>query len=120
MKLLIVILAMIYAGVCHAADSFSTFTLTTHTQTSTVQQTEYSDPFTGEIDEISVYSSAGVTGSVAIAAIDSYSGNALVLATNVAVSEYMVWRPRVMPVSIDGATTLVITNSATEARFNCH
>jgi len=106
-------------GLCQA-DDYRTFTVTTHATTSSVAMTKYADPFTGEIDEISVYTPDGVTGAVAIAAIDPYSGNALVLATNAGVSTNMVWRPKITPPAIVGATALVVTNTSTDNRFNAH
>jgi len=106
-------------GLCQA-DDYRTFTVTTHASTSSIAMTKYADPFTGEIDEISVYTPSGVTGSVAIAAIDPYSSGALVLATNATVTEYMVWRPKIMAPAITGSTSLTVTNAVTDDRFNAH
>jgi len=118
MKQIILFLGMfLLAALCRAGD-YRTFTITTHSQTSSVAVTGYADPFTGDIDEISVYTDAGVTGAVAIAVIDPYSSDALVLGTNAAVTSRMTWRPKVMPPAITGATSLVVTNAATADRFN--
>jgi len=94
--------------------------VTTHSQTSSIAITGYADPFTGDIDEILVYTDAGVTGAVAIAAIDPYSSDALVLATNATVTSRMIWRPKIMPPAITGATGLTVTNAVTDDRFNAH
>lgn len=99
------------------AGDYRTWTITTHSQTSSVAMTGYADPFTGEIDEISVYTSSGVTGAVAVAAIDPYSSGALVLATNAAVTGYMIWRPRIEVPAVGGATSLAVTNTVTADRF---
>lgn len=116
-KLLVFLHAMMFVTWCLAGD-FRTWTVTTHTQTSSIAMTKYADPFVGEIDEISVYSPVGITGAVAVAAIDSFTSNALVLATNALVSGSMVWRPRIMPPAMTGATSLTVTNAVTDARFN--
>ena len=105
------------AALCRAGD-YRTFTITTHSQTSSVAVTGYADPFTGDIDEISVYTDAGVTGAVAIAVIDPYSSDALVLATNATVTSRMTWKPRAEAPAVGGATSLVVTNTATADRFN--
>ena len=113
----ILIIGVVMLAIRCLAGDYSMFTVTTHAQTSTVAVTEYADPFIGEIDEIAVYSSAGVTGAVAIAAIDPYSSGALVLATNATVTGYMVWKPRIEVVAVGGATSLAVTNTVTADRF---
>jgi len=104
------------AALCRAGD-YRTFTVTTGTNAAAAV-TGYADPFTGDIDEISVYTDAGVTGAVAVAVIDPYSSDALVLATNATVTSRMTWKPRTMAPAITGATSLVVTNTATADRFN--
>ena len=110
---------MLWVGVCLAGD-YRTFTVTMNSSNAALAVTGYADPFTGEIDEISVYTDAGVTGAVAIAAIDPYSSDALVLATNATVTSRMIWRPKIMPPAITGATGLTVTNAVTDDRFNAH
>jgi len=116
LKNILIIGMVIWAAQCLAGD-YRTFTVTTHTSAPSTAITGYADPFTGEIDEISVYSTAGVTGAVAIAAIDPYSSGALVLATNATVTGYMTWKPRVEVPAVGGATNLTVTNTVTADRF---
>jgi hypothetical protein len=116
MRKIIVIVAMLAACLCRAGD-WRDIVITTHATTSSVAVTKYADPFTGEIDEIAVYSPAGVTGAVAVAAIDPYSSGALVLATNATVTGYMVWKPRIEAPAVGGATSLTVTNTASADRF---
>lgn len=113
---ILIIGLMVIAAQCLAGD-YQMFTVTTHATTSSVAMTKYADPFTGDIDEIAVYTPSGVTGAVAVAAIDSYSDGALVLGTNAAVTGYMVFRPRIMEPAISGASSLVVTNAASADRF---
>ena len=103
-------------GLCRAGD-YRTFTITTGTNAAAAV-TGYADPFTGPIDEISVYTDAGVTGAVTIAVIDPYSSDALVLATNATVTSRMTWRPRIVAPAVGGATSLTVTNTVTDDRFN--
>ena len=105
------------AALCRAGD-YRTFTVTMNSSNAALAVTGYADPFTGDIDEISVYTDAGVTGAVAVAVIDPYSSDALVLATNATVTSRMTWKPRTMAPAITGATSLVVTNTATADRFN--
>jgi hypothetical protein len=77
----------------------------------------YADPFTGEIDEVAVFASVA-TGTVSIAVIDPYSGDALVLATNAACGEYVVWTPRLTEAAMTGDAARVVTNSASADRIN--
>ena len=101
--------ATVYAG------SVVTVTLSTGTNATA---TAYTDSFTGEIEDITVYPSTAVTGSVAIAAIDPYSGAALVLGTNAAVSAANVFVPRIVnSEAIGGAASRVVTNDVAAARF---
>ena len=97
------------------AGSAVTVTLSTGTNATA---TAYTDSFTGEIEDITVYPSAGATGSVAVAAIDPYSAAALVLGTNAAVSAANVFVPRIVnSEAIGGAASRVVTNDVTAARF---
>ena len=116
LKNILIISVLMLAVKCLAGD-YRTFTVTTHATNASYAVTNFADPFTGEIDEISVYSVSGVTGAVAIAAIDPYSSGALVLATNAAVTEYMTWKPRIEVPAVGGATNLVVTNTVTADRF---
>ncbi|MDD4860796.1 MAG: hypothetical protein PHH96_02195 [Smithellaceae bacterium] len=121
MRILIVLLSVFFFQTGWLfADDYRTFTVTTHAQTSSVAVTKYADPFTGEIDEISVYTPSGVTGAVSIAAINPYDSSALVLAANAAVSGRMIWRPRIEAPAVGGATSLTVTNTVTADRFNSH
>lgn len=79
----------------------------------TATVTKYADPFIGDIAEVAVYTGSGVTGAVSIVALDSFSGTALVLATNAAASGYLVFTPRVDPAAVGGSSALTITNTAT-------
>lgn len=117
-KLTIAILCMIISASC-IAGSVETFTLTANNTNAAIVITNYAGSFVGEIDEIAVYTPSGVTGSVAVAAIDSYSGNELVLATNSIVG-YAVWRPRVMETALTGDVALVVTNAASCDRLNAY
>ena len=103
------------ASASHA--EYAMFTLTTHSQTSTVAITEYANPVIGDIDEISVTCPVGTTGAVAVAAIDPYSTNALVLGTNATVSGQIIWRPRVVAPAVGGTTALTVTNTVANDRF---
>ena len=76
----------------------------------------FSNPFTGEIDEIAVYA-IGNTGAVSIVAIDPFSSTALVLATNATAKTYTVWTPRIMQAAIGGATALSVTNLPSADRY---
>jgi hypothetical protein len=115
MKTLALLIALLFAGVAFSGD-LVTWTVRSH-MTSSVPVTAYANAFVGEIDEVAVYGSTTATGTVTIVVTDSYSGNALVLCTNAAVSAYTVWTPRVEAAAIDGATALTITNTVTADRF---
>lgn len=115
MKTLALLSMLLCASVALCGDMV-TWTLRSHL-TSSVPVTAYANPFVGEIDEVAVYGSAGATGTVSVTITDSFSGNALVLCTNAAVSAYTVWTPRVEIAAIGGATALTITNTATADRF---
>ena len=115
MRTIFILFALLSASASHA--EYSMFTLTTHAQTSTVAITGYADPFIGDIDEISVTCPVGTTGAVAVAAIDPYSTNALVLGTNATVTGQIVWRPRVVAPAVGGATALTVTNTVANDRF---
>ena len=115
-KMSLVLSVVLCAVACMAGD-FRTFTVTMNPTNAALAITNFADPFVGEIDEISVYTPAGVTGAVAIAAIDPYSSGALVLATNAAVTVYEVWRPRIEVPAVGGATSLAVTNTVTADRF---
>lgn len=110
MRKLSIIMGMMFIAFASIAGEQYVWTVTTHATTSTVAVTKYADPFIGEIDEIAVYTPSGVTGAVTIAAIDPYSSTAFVLATNAAVTGYMVWAPRIVPPIVTGATSLTVTN----------
>jgi len=115
MRNLIIITAAVLVTAAAYAGSAITFTLSTGTNTAA---TAYSDSFTGEIEDITVYPSTGATGAVAVAAIDPYSSGALVLATNAAVSAANVFVPRVVnSEAIGGAAARVVTNDVAAARY---
>jgi hypothetical protein len=116
MRNLLICLVILSASVLVAGES-QVISITANSQTSTLEVVKYANPFIGLIDEITVYAPSGVTGSVAVAAVDPYSGASLVLATN-DVSGSMVWRPRVMDTSLTGDVALAITNSASSAMYN--
>lgn len=117
--MLLIVMLFAALSLCRA-DDYRTFTITTGTN-ATVAVVGYADSFTGEIDEFSVYTDAGVTGAVAIVAVDPYSENELVLATNSAVTDDVVWWPRIVAPAVGGATSLTVTNAATaNDRFNAH
>lgn len=110
-------LTIICAGLLVAACAFGGNAITWTASVGTNDNaTAYANPFTGDIDEIIVYA-PGNTGTVTIAAIDPYSGNALVLATNAASSVQTVWTPRVMEATEGGSTALTVTNLPTADRF---
>ena len=114
-KTTMIIAALLTAASVVHAGSAVTVALSTGTNATA---TAYTDSFTGEIEDITVYPSAGATGSVAIAAIDPYSAAALVLGTNAAVSAANVFVPRVVnSEAIGGAASRVVTNDVTAARF---
>jgi hypothetical protein len=75
--------------------------------------TGFADPFTGDVEEVAVYTVAGVTGAVSIAALDPFSGAALVLATNASVTGFLVFTPRVLAADFGGSAALTVTNTAT-------
>lgn len=112
MKSKIILLVLFLAAITGVAADYRTFTLTTGTNAASAV-TNYAESFAGNIVEISVYTASGATGAVAIAAIDPWRTNALVLATNAAVSGSMTWRPRVEAPAVGGATALSITNQTT-------
>ena len=111
-KLSLIIVASVLAACAHAGSQV-TFTAATGTNTTV---TAYADSFTGEIDEIAVYSTVAM-GTVSIAALDPYSGTALVLATNAAVGTFTQWTPRLVAATDGGATSRVVTNNVTFDRF---
>jgi len=116
-KQILIAALMLTVGICLAGD-FRTFTVTMNSSNAALAITNFADPFVGEIDEIAVYTPSGVTGAVAIAAIDPYSSGALVLATNAAVTGYEVWRPRIEAPAVGGATAFSVTNkTATSEPF---
>jgi len=115
-KLSLIIGAAVLVAACASAGEAVTWVLTVGTNTAA---TGYSDSFTGEIDEIAVYASTGATGAVAVAAIDPYSGDALVLGTNAAATGTTIFVPRVVgAAAIGGVAARVVTNSATADRFS--
>jgi len=113
-KLLTIISAAVLVAVCAWAGPQITFTIATGTNTTA---TGYADPFTGEIDEIAVYSTVA-TGTVSIAAIDPYSSDALVLATNATQGSYAVWMPRLDATASTGDTARVVTYTTGDDLFN--
>lgn len=114
-KLLTIIGATVIAAACACAGEAVTWVLSTGTNATA---SGYADSFTGDIEDISVYASSGATGTVVITAIDPYSGDALVLGTNAALTGTVVFVPRVVgAAAIDGASARVITNSVTGDRF---
>ena len=100
---------------CAFAGGEVTWTAATGTNTSV---TTYANPFTGLIDEIAVYST-GSSGGVQVSALDPYSGNALVLATNATQGSYAVWMPRLDATASAGDTARVVTNTTGDDLFNC-
>lgn len=118
MRNLTIIIAAVITTAAAYAQSVVTLTLSTGTNTTA---TAFAGSFTGEIEDITVYPSTGATGAVAVAAIDPYSGGALVLATNAAVSAANVFVPRVTnSEAIGGAAARVVTNDVTAARYQAH
>ena len=113
-KLAIIIGAAVIAAACAYGGGQITWTVSTGTNTSV---TSYADPFTGLIDEVSVYSTVA-TGVVSIAALDPYSGDALVLATNAAQGVYAVWMPRLDATASTGDTARVVTNTTGDDLYN--
>lgn len=97
-----------------ASDQLLTVKTTATNAATSVSAT--ANGFVGEIDEISVITSAGVTGNVSIAAGYPYGGPAVVLATNT-VTQFHVFRPRVMGVGVAGSTSVVITNQVGGDKF---
>lgn len=108
-----VMAALLFAVSASAGDAI-TWTASTGTNTTV---TAYADPFTGQIDEIAVYSTVA-TGTVSIAAIDPYSSTALVLATNSAVGTYRVWMPRLDPTVSTGDVARIVTFTTGDDYFN--
>ena len=110
---------IVFAATLTASCAFAGNVVTVMLSTGTnATATAYADSFTGEIEDITVYPSTGVTGAVAVSAIDPYSGAALVLATNAAVSAANVFVPRVVnSEAIGGAASRVVTNDVAAARF---
>jgi hypothetical protein len=113
-KLAIIIGAAVIAAPCAFSGEQITFTVATGTNTSA---TAYADPFTGNIDEIAVYST-GATGEVSIAALDPYSGDALVLATNATQGSYAVWMPRLGATASTGDAARVVTYTTGDDLFS--
>lgn len=115
MRNLILASALILAGMACAGDQKTILVTTGTNYAATV--TKYADPFTGDISEIAVYTAGGVTGAVSIVALDPFSGNTLVLATNVAATGFLVFTPRVLAADLGGSAALTVTNAATADRF---
>ncbi len=110
-KLAIIIMATLIAGVAQA----STWDVRSHSLTSSVPVSADSRAVVGELDSVSVYFDAGVTGTVSVAIIDPYrAGQQTVVATNADTTGFRIWRPRLAAVGttgIDGATSLSVTNA---------
>jgi hypothetical protein len=113
-KLSFLIVSILAVASVHAGEA-KTWTISTGTNT---VGSAYANPFVGEIDSIAVYTETGTTGTVTITAIDPYSSKSLVLATNDAATEYVVWTPRIIESDNGGSTALVVTNSPSAERFN--
>jgi hypothetical protein len=113
-KLSLIIGAAVLVAACAYGGEQITFTVATGTNTTA---TAYADPFTGYIDEVAVYSTVA-TGEVSIAALDPYSGDALVLATNATQGSYAVWMPRVDATASTGDTARVVTYTTGDDLFN--
>lgn len=114
-SILATLLAMGVSGV-FASDQLLTVTTTATNAATAVSAT--AKGFTGEIDEIAVMTSAGVTGNVSIAVAYPYGGPTLVLATNtVENTPFLVFRPRIMEVGVAGATSLTVTNEVGGDKF---
>ena len=105
----LILAVLVCACAALAGEKEKTWTVTTGTNAAGQVITGYADPFVGQIDEIAVYTDANITGTVVVVAIDPYSSNALVLATNVAVSSYHVFKPRVPSVAAEGTNVLAVT-----------
>ena len=113
-KLSIIIGAAVVAAACVFAGEQITFTVATGTNTTV---TGSSNPFTGEIDEIAVYATVE-TGTVSIAALNPYSGAALVLATNAELKSALVFTPRVAAATATGSVARAVGVTLTDDRFN--
>jgi len=113
-KLSFIIGVSVIVAACAFGGGQLTWTVSTGTNTTA---TTYADPFTGEIDQIDVYSTVA-TGAVSIAALDPFDSSALVLATNAAVGTHTVWAPRLVAASVGGDSARSVTNTATSDRFN--
>ena len=114
-KILNILAALFLLAIpCAAGDAVS-WTISVGTTDNGVA---YADPFTGSIDEMAVYTTAGVSGAVSIVALDPYSSTALVLATNAAVEGYAVWTPRIAAAGVSGSSARSVTNALTADRYN--
>ena len=109
-KLTTIIYSACIAAACASAGEVVMWTVTTGTNAAAAV-TKQANPFIGEVDSIAVSTAVGVTGAVAVVATDPYTGNALVLATNAAVTGYMVWTPRMAEADVGGSTARLVTNS---------
>jgi len=78
--------------------------------TSAVARTSDCQSFVGSIQELTAYTGSG-TNQFHVSLVDPYDGSALVLATNAAASGTLIYRPRIEAPSVDGATSLTVTNS---------
>jgi hypothetical protein len=80
--------------------------------TAAVDRVASSPGFIGTLEEVEMYGASDATGVVTLAVVDPYSGAAVTVATNAALtSGKKVWRPRIVPPAVTGATALSITNS---------
>jgi hypothetical protein len=78
--------------------------------TSAVARTSDCQSFVGSIQELTIYGGSG-TNQVHVSLIDPYDSSALVLATNATLTGTLIYRPRIAAPSVDGATSLTVTNS---------
>jgi len=115
-KTILAVVAVVGLALVASASEAVMWTITTGTNAAAAV-TKQANPFVGEIDSIAVYTDAGVTGEVAVVATDPYSGAALVLGTNAAVTGYVVWTPRMAEADVGGSTVRVVTNTPTADRF---
>jgi hypothetical protein len=113
MKKLIELFA-VFSCLAASAGELVTWTATLGTNDNA---SAFSNPFTGEIDEISVYA-IGNTGAVSIVSLDPFSGDVLVIATNAATAGRIVFTPRKLTADMSGNSSLVITNLLTADRLN--
>lgn len=110
MKKTAIIISMLAAALS-AVASDQVWSVTTNPTNAPLAVTASAKGFAGELLELSVYNPVGSTGVVAFTAVDPYSGQSVALASG-PVSTQTVWRPRIAPVAVTGASTITMTNTA--------